>query len=379
MQEGKEKYSMEKRTLGKTGEEISLFGIGGFHLLEIGQSAIDQILNLYLDVGGNYIESSSLYGKGASEQKISRSVGHRRQEFLLATKVGERDSKGASRTLERSLENLRTDHVDIWFMHAVQTKEDADQLLAPEGALEAAEKAKKEGKVRFIGISGHGQPVGLLPAMEEYTFDALMTVTNFYDHLNYPDVDNILIPLAQRKGTAIIGMKAIGDGYLWRSVEIAMRYAWSLPVSTVVVGINTLEFLKQHLVFAEIFRPMSAKEIDHLYQTAPEFREYVCRQCKDCNVSDTLPLKRIFELEGWYDRQMWDGKVINSEDYSIRMRLGPWFGQQELARTSYKLEGIQVNPEKDYTHLNDRCPYIVNILSKLRIAQAKLTSNWSLR
>lgn len=369
---------MKKRSFGNKREDVAILGIGGFHLLEINQTSVDRILNRYLDVGGNYIETSSHYGKGVSEQKIARAVGHRRHEFLLATKVGERDSKGALRTLEQSLENLRTDYVDIWFMHAVQKKKDVDQLLAPEGALEAAERARREGKIRFVGISGHGQPAGLIPALEQYTFDALMTVTNYYDHFNYPEVNAVLFPLAQEKGIAILGMKGVADGYLWKSAGVAMRYAWSLPVSTVVAGINTLEMLEQDLAYAEIFKPLSPEEINHIYSTAPEYRHYVCRQCKDCSVTDTLRLKRIFELEGWYDRQMWDGMMTNPEDYSIRMRLGTWFSQQELARSVYHSENIRFDLEKERDHLKGCCLFGIDIHRKLIIAHGKLTSNWSL-
>lgn len=369
---------MEKRPLGNTGEQVSILGIGGFHLLEIGLKTVEQILNRYLDAGGNYIESSQGYGDGVSEQRIGRLVSSRRKEFLLATKVDERDRQGALRILERSLRYLRTDHIDLWFMHAIQKQEDAERILGSGGALEAAEEAKQQGKVRFIGISGHGQPVGLLHALQHYPFDAVLVATNYYDHFNFPDVQKHLFPLAHSRGTALIGMKAVGDGYLWRSAPTALRYAWSLPISLVVAGINTVEMLEQDLAFAERFTPMSSDEIRELYDTAPEYRNYVCRQCDECQVTDALPLKRIFELEGWFDRQMWDGIVNNPEDYSLRVRLGTWFGQQQLARDTYAREGIQADVEKDYLHLNGLCPYGIDINRKLKISHSKLTSHWLL-
>lgn len=369
---------MERRPLGQTGEEVSLLGAGGFHLLEIRTADAERILNRYLDAGGNFIETSASYGDGASETKIARSVGHRRDEFLLASKVDARDKQGALDTLERSLRMLNTDHLDIWFMHAVQDKENAERILAPGGALEAAEQAKRDGKVRFVGISGHGQPEGMLHALPRYHFDALMAPTNYYDHFSFPDVQRQLIPLAQQLGTAVIGMKAVGDGYLWRSAGVAFRYAWSLPVAMVVAGCNTLQMLEEDLAYAENFTPMSREEIDNLYETAPEFRHYICRQCPTCQVVAGLHLSRIFELEGWYDRQMWDGTVIDPEDYSLRVRLGSWFGQRELARETYAKEAVKIDPEADYSDLNGRCAHGIDIGRKLKIAHAKLTSEWDL-
>ena len=129
-------------------------------------------------------------------------------------------------------------------MHAVQTPQAAAAILGPNGALEAAIKARQKGMIRYIGITGHGQPAGLLPALRQYDFDVLMTLINYYDHFNYPDIAAKLIPLCQQKGTALVAMKAFGDGLLWRSAQAALRYSLSQPVSHVVAGFNTLEMLK---------------------------------------------------------------------------------------------------------------------------------------
>ncbi len=370
---------MQKRPLGKTGEKVSLLGMGGFHLLEIPRQDVNFLLSRYLDLGGNYIETSAGYGKGESEKRIGEAVSARRNEFLLATKVDQRDKDGALDTLNRSLRHLGTDYVDIWFMHAVQDRDAANEILAPGGALEAAEKAREQGKIRFIGITGHGQPFGLMHALQKYDFDAVMVPTNYYDHFNFPDVTEKLIPLAQLKGTAVIGMKAFGDGYLWRSPARALRFALSLPVSLVVAGMNTREYLKKDMALAEEFEPLSHAEVGKVYREAKEYRDYVCRQCPKCDQIKGIPVKRIFELEGWYDRQMWDGRVVNPEDYALRVRLGPWFHQQEAARNTFYWDDIHLD-ESDYNRedLKDFCPYGIDIPRKLRIAVSKLTSDWSL-
>lgn len=369
---------MERRPFGKTGEQVSILGVGGFHLLEISTEEAGYLLNRYLDAGGNYLETAASYGGGASETKIARGVGHRRDEYLLATKVDSRDKDGAMRELEHSLRMLQTDYLDLWIMHAVLDEENAGRLLGPGGAIDAAEQAKKDGKVRFIGISAHGHPAGLLYAVQHYHFDALMALTNYYDHFSFPDVQERLFPLAQAAGTAIIGMKAVADGYLWRSAGAAFRYAWSLPVSLVVAGFNTREQLEEDLAFAQNFTPMSPDEIVQLYATAPEYRNYVCRQCKECQVVAGIHLSRIFELDGWYDRQLWDGTVNNPEDYSLRIRLGAWFNQQQTARQAYANEAIKIDPDTDYSDLNGRCAHGLDINRKLKTAHAKLTSEWEL-
>ena len=369
---------MERRPFGQTGEQVSLLGAGGFHLLEISVADAGRILNRYLDAGGNYIETAASYGDGASETKIARGVGHRRDQYLMASKTEIRDKDGAMAMLERSLRMLNTDHLDVWFMHSIGTVDAADQILAPGGALEAAEQAKKDGKVRFIGVTGHGHPIGLLNILPRYHFDVMMVPVNYYDDFNFPDVQGQLIPMARQQGTAVVAMKSVADGYLWRSAGVALRYAMSQPVSHVVAGFNSMEMLEEDLACAETFTPMSPEEIQHVYDTAPEYRNYVCRQCKQCQVVAGLHLSRIFELEGWYDRQMWDGVMINPEDFALRVRLGSWFGQRQLAREAYANEEIKIDPEADYTDLNGRCAHGIDIDRKLKIAHAKLTSDWAL-
>ncbi|HOS44218.1 MAG TPA: aldo/keto reductase [Armatimonadota bacterium] len=370
---------MEKRGFGQTGEQVSILGFGGFHLVEITPEDAGLLLNRYLDAGGNYIETAAEYGDGASEEKVGRAVAQRRQDYLLATKVLARDAAGAAESIDASLRRLRTDHVDVLFIHSVNDADTAERVLPPDGALAAAEEAQRAGKVRFIAISAHGQPFGLLHILPKYRFDAVMVPVNYYDHFNFPDIQERIFPLAQLHGAAIIAMKALGDGYLWRSAATALRYAWSLPVSHVVAGINNREMLENDLAHAQTFTPMRHDEVMHLYATAPEYRHYICRQCTHCQVVAGVHLSRIFELEGWYDRQMWDGIVTNPEDFALRMRLGTWFGQSHIARDTYAREAIQIDPEADYADLNGRCAHGLDIGRKLKIAHAKLSGQWTVR
>ncbi|OPZ83164.1 MAG: Aldo/keto reductase family protein [bacterium ADurb.Bin429] len=249
-------------------------------------------------------------------------------------------------------------------------------MLAPGGAIEALEQARRDGKVRFGGITGHGQPAGLLRALAQYPFDVVMTQLNYYDDLNFPDVRRRLVPLAQQRGTAMVAMKPLADGYLWRSPTAALRWAWSQPVALAVAGMNTLAMLEMNLAAAEAFTSMTDDEITTLYNQAPELRGYICRQCARCPVEASgLPIRRIFELEGWADRQMWDYHVLDADsaDFALRMRLAGWFGNAALARDTYASEGIIIDPDADYTALNEWCPYGLDVNRKLKIAYAKLT------
>ena len=365
---------MEKRKLGKTGVNVTLLGLGGFHLVEVSEKEALSLVNRYLDTGGNYLETAAAYGRGESERKVGKVMRTRRDECFLATKVMDRDAKTASATFEQSLKNLQTDHVDILFIHRVQTDEDLSQVLGPGGALEVAEAARQAGKARWIGVSGHGRTWALSAIIEQYPFDVLMTGFNYYDHFNYPEVQGDLLPRALELGMGVVGMKALADGFLYRSPEAAIRYVLSLPIHSLVLGANTMDLLEFDLDLAENFTPMSEAELETLYTTAPELGTYVCRQCGKClPTPDNLNIPRIFELEGWYDRQMWDRVIRDPADYALRQRLRFWFEQQQEGRDAYAQEPIQVDPDGNYSEAEARCPYGLPVGDRLRLAHYKLT------
>ena len=366
---------MEKRPLGKTGLDVSVLGFGGFHQVEITSEESARLLGAYLDAGGNYIETAAGYGNGISETKIGRAVSHRRRDYILATKSTERVRAGFLAELDRSLHNLKTDHVDVMFMHAVQSVEDMDRILAPDGAMEAALGARQAGKIRFIAISGHGRPHALLNAVHRYRFDLLMTGFNYLDRFNYPAIEGELLPLCAEKGTGVIAMKALGDGYLFRSPEPALRYALSLPVATVVAGINSREMLEMDLAFVSRFSPMTEEEKQELYRTAPELGDYVCRLCDKCRTPEFDPQK-VFLLEGMFDRQMDDMRVGDAARYALQERLKQWFAQAELARSEYRALNPKVDPSRSYRDLSALCPYRIDIDRKLKIAHGKLSPDY---
>ncbi len=365
---------MERRRLGDTGMELSLLGFGGFHLIEIPRAEAAKLLNVYLDRGGNYIETAASYGDGISERKIGESVSARRNEFTLATKTTERSREGYLRDVEQSLRNLRTEALDIVFMHAVQSEEDAKAILGPGGALEGALAAQRQGKIRFIGITAHGRPDGLLHAVRAHRFDALMTGFNYFDRFNFPAIEDELLPLCRERGVGVLAMKALGDGYLHRSARTALRYALSLPVAAVVAGMNSRAMLETDLAAAESFSPMGEEERERLYREAPELGDYVCRLCGDCAAGGFDP-RSVFLLEGLYDRQMDSGRVDDAAEYALRERLKHWFGQRGAAREDYARLAARVDPERDYGELNRLCPYGIDVDRKLKLAHAKLVDD----
>jgi len=365
---------MEQRVLGSTGLSLSVLGFGGFHLVEITSAEAARLLGAYLDAGGNYIETAAGYGDGASERKIGAGVSHHRGQYVLATKSTERTREGFLAGLDHSLRNLRTDHVDLMFMHAVQTAAEADAILGPGGAMEGAELARKAGKLRFIAISGHGRPDGLLHAVQRHRFDALMTVFNYFDRFNFPAVETELVPACQRSGIGLIAMKAFGDGYLYRSPVPSIRYALSMPVATIVAGMNTEELLKTDLDLVNRLKPMTEAEKQELYRAAPELGSYVCRFCGKCAVNGFDP-QTVFKLEAVYDRQMDDLRVGDAAQYALRERLKGWFAQQDAARRDYAALATRVDPSRDYRDLSLLCPYGIDVDRKLKIAHAKLSAN----
>jgi predicted aldo/keto reductase-like oxidoreductase len=365
---------MQMRTLGKTGEKISMLGLGGFHLLEISKSEGKGIIDRYLDAGGNYVETAYSYGKGESEKKIGQVVKDRRNSMFLVSKCPARDRKTASELIDESLRNLNTEHVDLMLFHGVKSFEEVNEIFSEDGAVRAFEEAKEAGKIRYIGMSMHGWADTLIESIHRYPMDAVMHTFNYFDRFNFPTSESELIPLCQEKGIGIIGMKPVADGLLYRSPEQAFRYAFSLPVSTVVAGFNTMEMLEMDLKLAEDFTPMTEEEKEDLFRTALELGNYVCRLCSKCEPAPHgLPIEKIFQLEGMYDRQMRDGKVRDAAEFALRDRLRQWFGTQNVAMERYA--ELNVNPEhfNDCKELEKLCPYHLPIVNKLEIAHYKLT------
>ena len=253
---------METRPFGRTGASFPILSFGGQRIVDdhgcTEEEAI-RIVNTALDRGIRYFDTAWIYSQGQAETRLGKVVKHRRSEMWIATKTWDATRNGALRQLEESLNRLQTDHVDEWRLHNVYDYARLDAFTGPGGALEAAIQARDEGLVRHISISGHTDPQILVEALDRFPFDSALIAVSALDHFILSFAEEFL-PVANAKGVATIGMKVLGLGSLTHEVERSLRYAFGLPVSTVIVGMETMEQLEQNLAIAESFEPLSDVE-----------------------------------------------------------------------------------------------------------------------
>jgi len=253
---------METRPFGKTGEMFPILSFGGQRIVDdhgcTEEEAIE-IVNTAIDRGIRYFDTAWIYSDGQAETRLGKVVKHRRPEMWLATKTYDTTRDGARRQLETSLSRLQTDYVDEWRLHNVWDYSRLDDFTGTDGALEAAVQARDEGIVRNISISCHTDPQILIEALNRYPFDSALIAVSALDHFILSFAEEFL-PVANAKGMATIGMKVLGLGSLTHEVERSLRYAFGLPVSTVIVGMETMAQLEQNLSMAESFTPLTDEE-----------------------------------------------------------------------------------------------------------------------
>jgi len=361
------------RVLGATGLRVSVLGLGGFHQVEISQGLVTSLVDAYLAAGGNYVETARGYGRGVSERKLGVALGGRRDRVVLVSKTGQRDAEGAWRELNESLEALKTNHLDLLLYHGVNDVAEVDQIAGPGGAAEAFARAREEGLVRFFGASSHW-PMVFVPAIAKLELHALMYWVNYLVPCNYPELYSTIAPAARAKGLGIIGMKPVGDGYLHRSVKQAFTYALAQEVDVLACGFNSLAMLEADIEAVCQWQRPSAEALAGILRDAPELGDYVCRQCGACRLPD-LDLPKVFELEGKFDRQMFDGRPTDAPDYALRQRLCRWFGNHQRAIELYKPLAAKVSALIESGASLPECPYGIDLRRKLRLAHGKLTSD----
>ena len=261
--------AIPKRPLGRTGLHVSALGIGGYHLGSVDTEAeATQIVDEALDAGVNFFDNAWEYHNGLSEQRMGRALKGKRDGVVLMTKVCThgRDKAVAMRQLEESLTRLQTDHLDVWQIHEVIYENDPDLIFAPNGVAEALLQAKQQGKVRFLGFTGHKDPsIHLKMLSHKFPFDTVQMPLNCLD-ATFRSFETNVLPEVNRRGMAALGMKSLGgSGELVREgavmVNIGLRYAMSLPVAVTISGIDTLDVLHQNIEVARGFQPLSASEM----------------------------------------------------------------------------------------------------------------------
>jgi len=268
-----------KRELGKTGEEISLVSLGGESTVEQRdrrEEAIE-IINKALDEGINYIDTAPSYGNGGSEENIGEVMAHRREEVFLATKTHDRSYEGTKSLLEDSLNRLKTDYLDLYQLHNIRTTQDVNEALGENGAIRAMEELKEQGVINNIGITGHRDPEVLLQAIEEYDFDCILLSLNAAD-IHYQPFQDELLSRAKEKEMGIIAMKTLAQGRLVpdggvESIEKALNYVWSFPVTTSIIGISTLEELREDIELAKSFSTLGEEEMLEIERSTAPYEE----------------------------------------------------------------------------------------------------------
>jgi hypothetical protein len=270
---------MPMRPLGKTGYSVCIFSLGGQSTLEQAgtEEASLAIINRALQLGVNYVDTAAAYGNGISETHIGKVMKTRRKEVYLASKTHDRTYDGSMRLLENTLKNLQTDHLDAWQIHRVGSQDDLDRMFAKDGVIRAMEKARDEKIIKFIGITGHKDPVILAKAIKQYDFDTVLMALNAADK-HYNCFSENLLPIAVEKKMGIIGMKIPARGRIFReggitSMEQAMRYTLTHPVSTVIIGIDTLPHLEENVHIAQQFTPLKQVEMAALEEKTKPYHE----------------------------------------------------------------------------------------------------------
>jgi aryl-alcohol dehydrogenase-like predicted oxidoreductase len=260
------------RPFGRSGERVSILGLGGWHLgLPSSDREAVRLAHAAIDAGITFLDNAWDYNDGLSETRMGKAIADRRDQVFLMTKVCThgRDGKVAMKQLEQSLRRLRTDHLDLWQIHEVVFYNEPALHFARGGVVEALDRAREQGKVRYVGFTGHKDPdLHLRMLAYDYAWDACQLPLNCFDG-TFRSFEQHVLPELTRRGIAPIGMKSLGgDARMVKAKvvtpEEALAYSLSLPVATLVSGIDSMKVLKQNLAVARGFRPMPARAMQAL-------------------------------------------------------------------------------------------------------------------
>jgi diketogulonate reductase-like aldo/keto reductase len=276
-----ESGGMIYRTLGRTGERVSAIGLGGFHLGHPGLNENEsiQLIRQAIDRGINFLDNCWDYNGGVSEVRMGKALtdGYRGKVFLMS-KIDGRTKAAAAQQIDESLERLQTDHIDLMQFHEVIRLDDPDRIFAEGGGMEAMVEAKKAGKVRFIGFTGHKDPLCHMRMLDvarehQFHFDAVQMPLNVMD-AHFRSFQHNVLPVLNREGIAPLGMKAFGDHFILDSKIITpmegLHYCLNLPIAVQITGIDSQAILDQAFEAARTFKPMATAEVQALLARTKE-------------------------------------------------------------------------------------------------------------
>ena len=258
------------RPLGKTGEKVSAIGVGGSHLRRPDPDMAMRIVRTAIDRGITFMDNCWDYGEGEAERRMGNALrdGYRQKAFLM-TKFDGRTKQAAAQQIDESLGHLQTDHIDLIQFHENIRLEDPDRFFAAGGALEAVLEAKKAGKVRFIGFTGHKDPMVHLRMLEEaaqrgFHFDSCQMPLNLMDY-HFRSFAQQVVPKLVEQGIAVLAMKTMGSGIILQSKTVTpiecLHYALNLPTATVITGLDSLAMVDQAMEAVRTFKPMDGDQV----------------------------------------------------------------------------------------------------------------------
>jgi predicted aldo/keto reductase-like oxidoreductase len=274
------KEGMIYRTLGRTGEKISAIGLGGFHIgIQKEEKESLAIIRSAIDRGITFMDNCWDYNDGGSEVRMGKALrdGYLDKVFLM-TKIDGRNKAAAAKQIDESLQRLQTDHVDLMQFHEIIRMEDPDRIFAEGGAMEAMQEAKKAGKVRYIGFTGHKDPVVHLRMLEiatehKFRFDAVQMPLNVMD-AHFRSFEHKVLPVLVKEGIGVLGMKSMADGLILKSKTASpvecLHYALNLPTSVVITGLDSMKLLDQAVEAARTFKPLSEEMVAELLARTSE-------------------------------------------------------------------------------------------------------------
>jgi predicted aldo/keto reductase-like oxidoreductase len=259
------------REFGRTGVKLTVVGQGGARLalLRTKEAARAHVRQAY-ELGLNYFDCAHSYWEGHSEAVYGDVLSDVRKQVFITTKSGKRTRSEAEQELHGSLKSLNTDYIDLWQMHGIQNQVDVERIFAPGGAIEAFEAAKKAGKCRFFGFTGHHDPHAHLAMLKTYDkWDSILMPLHAADPA-YVSFEKMALPEAVRSGIGLQAMKVFGNAFLLRvlNAEECLRYALSLPIHCATVGCSTPGQLDDDVRFAQNFKPFTAMEMEDLRKRA---------------------------------------------------------------------------------------------------------------
>ena len=266
--------SIPKRVFGKTGERLTIIGQAGGRFPMCTFDEAKAITQRAYELGVNYFDTARIYWNGKSEEVYGAVLPPFRKQIFLTTKSPERSRKGAEEDLDKSLRALKTDYVDLWQIHQVNEMDEVHQIFAPGGAIEAFEAAKKAGKCRFIGFTGHHDPDVHLAMLKNYEkYDTILMPLNPADP-SYLSFEKNVLPIAVQRGMGIQAMKSTGNAKLLQGIHLrdCISYVLSLPVHCLALGCTTIGQLEDDVRIAQQFKPLSESQMAELRKAGAQYK-----------------------------------------------------------------------------------------------------------